>query len=127
MKLPGTGDFANAWGGIASLQLSLSVVWTRAIERGCGLTDLIRWMAARPAQLVGLAHKGRIAVGCDADLVAFAPDASFVVDPGRLEHRHKLTPYAGRRLTGVVRRTWLRGREIYGDDAAGAGPMGELL
>jgi allantoinase len=127
MKLPGTGDFANAWGGIASLQLSLSVVWTRAIERGCGLTDLTRWMAARPAQLAGLAHKGRIAVGCDADLVAFAPDASFVVDPGRLEHRHKLTPYAGRRVTGVVRRTWLRGREIYGDDAAGAGPMGELL
>ncbi len=126
MKLPGTGDFAKAWGGIASLQLSLSVVWTRAMERGCGLTDLARWMAARPAQLAGLAHKGRIAVGCDADLVAFAPDASFVVEPGRLEHRHKLTPYAGRRLTGVVRRTWLRGREIYGDDAAGAGPAGEL-
>jgi allantoinase len=128
LKLPGTGDFAQAWGGIASLQLSLPLTWTYGRERGLGLADLTRWMAARPAQLAGLAGKGRIAVGCDADLVAFAPDASFVVEPGRLEHRHKLTPYAGRRLTGVVRRTWLRGREIFGtDQAATATPAGELL
>jgi allantoinase len=127
LKLPDTGDFAKAWGGIASVQLSLSAVWTRAVERGCGLTELARWMAARPAQLAGLAHKGRIGVGYDADLVAFAPGATFVVEPGRLEHRYQLTPYAGRRLTGVVRRTWLRGREIYASDGTAAAPAGELL
>jgi allantoinase len=128
LKLPDTGDFAKAWGGIASLQLGLPVVWTYARERGGRLADLARWMAAGPAELAGLAGKGRIAVGCDADLVAFAPDASFVVEPARLEHRHKLTPYADRTLTGVVRRTWLRGREIFGtDQAAAARPAGELL
>jgi allantoinase len=128
LKLPDTGDFAKAWGGIASLQLSLPVVWTQARERGCQLADLARWMACGPAELAGLASKGRIAVGCDADLVAFAPGASFVVEPGKLEQRHKLTPYAGRRLTGVVRRTWLRGREIFGSgDTVAAMPAGELL
>jgi allantoinase len=128
LKLRDTGDFTGAWGGIASLQLSLPVVWTAGRERGIQLADLARWMAAGPAELAGLAGKGRIAVGCDADLVVFAPEASFVVEPGRLAHRHKLTPYAGRRLTGVVRRTWLRGRAIFGtDEAASARPAGQLL
>jgi allantoinase len=76
-------------------------------------------MAAGPADLAGLAGKGRIEPGCDADLVAFAPEDSFVVQPGRLYHRHRLTPYAGQRLHGVVRRTWLRGAPVTGDRPAG--------
>jgi allantoinase len=126
------GDFRTAWGGIASLQLALPVVWTSGRERGCTLADLVRWMAAAPAALAGLTAKGAIEAGRDADLVAFAPDASFTVEPAKLAHRHPLTPYAGQRLTGVVRRTWLRGRSIYPDGPAGqesaeAGPAGRLL
>jgi allantoinase len=106
------GGFAAAWGGIASVQLGLPVVWTAARRRGHALSDVARWMAAGTADLAGLAGKGRIAVGRDADLVAFAADETFVVDPAALRQRHQITPYAGRELTGVVRRTWLRGEEI---------------
>jgi len=112
------GDFGQAWGGIASLQLALPVVWTEARKRGHDLAEVVRWMAERPAALAGLTGKGRIAPGQDADLTVFAPDATFTV--GELQHRHPTTPYAGRELTGVVRSTWLRGAPI-------AGPRGRLL
>jgi allantoinase len=116
-----TGDFGEAWGGIASLQLGLPVVWTQAKARGHGLADVVRWMAERPAALVGLERKGRIAAGYDADLTVFAPEATFTV--GRLHHRNPVTPYAGRELSGVVRATWLRGRPV----DAEAPPRGRFL
>jgi allantoinase len=128
LKRLDAGDFGAAWGGIASVQLALPVVWTFGRKRGSTVADLARWMAAAPAQLAGLPAKGAIAVGRDADLVAFAPDDEFDVTAEMLRHRHKLTPYLGQRLAGVVRRTWLRGREVFGrDDGLGPQPAGELL
>jgi allantoinase len=122
------GDFAAAWGGIASLQLALPIVWTSGRERGWSVADVVRLLSAAPAALAGLGRKGGIVTGRDADLVAFAPDAEFVVEPGMLAHRHRLTPYTGQRLSGVVRRTWLRGREVFGPGtAADARPSGTLL
>ncbi len=121
LKLFGNGDFGAAWGGISSLQLGLPVVWSQARERGFALAEVVTWMAQRPAELVGLSRKGRIAAGADADLVVFAPDEAFVVDPAGLHHRHPLTPYAGRKLTGTVRTTWLRGEPV------GESPRGRFL
>jgi allantoinase len=129
LKSRGAGDFGQAWGGIASLQLGLSAVWTVARRRGRTLDDVVRWMAAAPASLAGLAAKGRLAPGCDADLVAFDPDQSYLVDAARLQHRHPVTPYAGRTLTGRVRQTWLRGTSLLdGENGVPDGePVGRLL
>jgi allantoinase len=113
------GDFATAWGGIASVQLGLPAVWTEARRRGIPLEDVVRWMSRAPADLVGLPEKGRIEVGADADLVAFAPDEMFTVDASRLHHRNPVTPYHGRTLQGVVHQTWLRGRPVEGDTPSG--------
>ncbi len=128
-QLKAPGDFGAAWGGIASLQLGLSAVWTVARRRGRTLDDVARWMAAAPARLAGLSAKGSLAVRCDADLVAFDPDETYLVEPARLLHRHPVTPYAGRTLTGRVRQTWLRGMALLdpGSGAPDGEPVGRLL
>lgn len=121
------GDFLRAWGGIASVQLGLPVVWTGASSRGYTLEHVARWMSAAPARLAGLQdRKGSIAPGHDADFVVFDPTATFAVDPARLLHRHPVTPYAGMTLRGVVEQTFLRGEVIYGDGAV-SGRSGGLL
>jgi allantoinase len=110
------GDFLQAWGGIASLELSLPAVWTGAAARGIDVARVFEWLSAAPARLAGLGgRKGSIAQGKDADLVVWDPGAEFVVDAARLRQRHKHTPYAGRRLRGRVYETWARGRLVYRD------------
>jgi allantoinase len=114
LKLPAEGDCLRAWGGIASIQLSLAAVWSCTPAHGGTVADIGRWMSERPARLVGLeARKGVIAAGRDADLVVWDPDEEFTVDASVLQHRHKVTPYEGMRLQGVVRETWLRGECVY--------------
>ncbi|HUQ46274.1 MAG TPA: allantoinase AllB, partial [Gemmatimonadaceae bacterium] len=113
------GDFFSAWGGIASLQLSLAATWTGARARGVPPERIADWMSLAPARLAGLSgSKGAIAAGHDADIVVWDPDATFIVDPGKLFHRHGVTPYAGRELHGVVRATFVAGRLVFGQLSA---------
>ena len=128
MKRQDSGDFLDAWGGIASLQLSLSAVWKESERRGFSLAHLAKWLCEAPARLAGLAHqKGAIAPGRDADLVIWNPEANFTVDPSRLYHRHKLTPYAGRDLMGIVEATFLRGVKIFERGNFCVAPAGQVL
>jgi allantoinase len=128
MKQKETGDFMAAWGGIASLELALPAVWTAARHRGYSIGRLARWMCAAPARLAGLEkRKGQIAVGFDADIAIWDPDAAFRVDPARLHQRLKMTPYAGRELSGVLVETFLRGRRIFERGEFIGAPSGEIL
>lgn len=121
-----TDDFATAWGGISGLQLSLSAVWTEARRRGHTLDDVVRWMSSATASLVGLERKGAIEAGRDADFAVLDPDAAFTVDPARLQHRNRVTAYAGKTLHGVVKSTWLRGERVQ-ENGTLTEPTGRLL
>lgn len=111
LKFAGDGDFAQAWGGIAGVQLGLAAVWTEAASRDVPLDDVVRWMSTSPAAFAGLPRKGLIEVGRDADLVVFAPDERFTVRAHELLHKNPVSAYDGAELRGVIRRTWLRGND----------------
>lgn len=113
-KFKAGGDFGRAFGGISSLQVGPSAMWAHARHRGFGLPELSRWMAQRPAELAGLADRGRIAVGLRADLCAFDPSAEETVSAATLHHRHPVTPYDGATVRGSAVQSWVAGRPVLG-------------
>ncbi len=128
LKLLEQGDFMASWGGISSLQFGLSMVWTQARQRGYTLSDMAQWMCARPAQFSGLGRqKGAILPGCDADLVIWDPNETFTVTPEKIQHRHKVSPYTGLTLQGVVHHTFLRGHKIFSQGQFLSPHMGKPL
>jgi len=128
LKLQETGDFMEAWGGISALQFGLPVIWTQAQQRGFGLKEITRWMSAAPAKLAGLdKRKGFLSPGYDADIVIWHPEQEFEVRPELIHFKHKLTPYAGMNLRGVVEATYVRGQKVFKKGEFAANPSGDLL
>ena len=132
MKHREEGRFDLAWGGIASLGLALPVMWTAMRQRGYNTNDaalrIARWMSAEPARLAGiLGQKGALAVGADADIAVFDPDAPWIVTETDLHFRHKISPYLGAHLRGRIRETWLRGQPVLPSDQFGIHPRGREL
>ena len=120
-----TGDIENAWGGISSLQFGLSIIWTEAKQRGYSLIDVANWMATEPANFAGLGdRKGKIACGYDADIVIFDPEGTYQIDPKMIKYRHKITPYEGRKVSGIVKQTYVRGQLVYKDNQLTGRPIG---
>lgn len=115
MKRLDDGNFGEAWGGISSVQLTLPVMWTKARERNVDLPTLARWLCSAPAERIGYHdERGTIGEGMKADLVLWNPDTTFHVESDGLRHRHKVTPYLGRELFGLVQRTYVNGELVYG-------------
>jgi allantoinase len=119
------GDFRSAWGGIASLSVAISVIWTEMRQRRLPIQNLAHWMSAEPAKLAGLdGCKGAIAAGYDADLVVFDPDAEFTLSTADLHYRHPVSPYLGEQLHGRVQATFVRGVAVFKDGLFPGRPIG---
>jgi allantoinase len=122
------GNFRQSWGGIASLSVAASVIWTEMSQRGLPIEDLARWMSAEPAKLAGLQkHKGAIAAGYDADLVIFDPDVTFTLTTNDLHYRHPVSPYLGETLQGKIQATFVRGTAVYEQGSFPGSPIGKEI
>ncbi|KDQ50281.1 hypothetical protein JAAARDRAFT_142213 [Jaapia argillacea MUCL 33604] len=130
LKKMDEGDIMSAWGGISTLGLGLSLLWTEGNKRGVELRDIVSWCCESTAKHAGLEErKGKIEVGMDADLVIWDPKETFTVTKEALNFKNKLSPYEGLKLTGVVKKTFLGGRLVYQDGTGfdGLSPAGKLL
>jgi allantoinase len=128
LKFLSEGDLKRAWGGISSLQFGLSTVWTEACSRGASIEDLSAWMAQKPATFAKLDdRKGRLAPGYDADIVVWSPEQKQTIERSMIHHRHKITPYDGRELLGVVKQTYVRGNKVFDNGKFAMEPAGQRI
>jgi allantoinase len=128
MKELQSGDFMKAWGGIASLQFALPVLWTAARRRNADVTHVARWLCAGPAKFIGKQNrKGQIEKGFDADLVVWDPEKQFTVTEELIHHKHKITPYLDEKLYGVVEQTYLKGIKVFDNTGFVKFNKGEII
>ncbi|KAL8960769.1 MAG: hypothetical protein Q9193_002583 [Seirophora villosa] len=125
------GDFFAAWGGVSSVGLGLSILWTEGQNRGISVEDVVRWCCKNTAKQVGLeGQKGDLAVGFDGDVAVFDDEGLFEVGEQAMLFRNKCSPYQGMTLKGVVKETWVRGQRVWEREGRGFGkepPRGKLL
>ncbi|KAF7315639.1 Allantoinase [Mycena indigotica] len=125
------GDIMGAWGGISTLGLGLSLLWTEGSKRGVSLAQILDWTSKKTAEHASLHHrKGALKVGFDADFVVWDPDAEFTVTKESLHFKNKLSAYEGLNLRGQVKQTYVRGSLVYDSTASDAfvnPPVGNLL
>ena len=120
-----SGDLEKAWGGISALQFGLPLIWTEAKKQGLSLVDISRLMSFETTKFAGLdKRKGQIAIGYDADLLVFDENEEFEITNAMIKHRHKITPYVGRKVSGVIKRTYVRGHRVFNDDKFVNAPIG---
>ena len=128
MKRLESGNFAEAWGGIPSIQLTLAIMCTLARKRKLSLDKVSYLLSARPAEFLGLeSRKGSIREGFDADIVIWNPEQRFEVTADGLHFRHKVSPYVGHTLYGEVITTIVNGSIAFKNNTTSDIPHGKTV
>ncbi len=127
LKKMESGNLKEAWGGIASIQFSLPVVWTKAKQRGFTIENISKLMSTTIAHFIGQTNKGKIKKGYDADITVWNPEEKFVVEKSKIQYRHKISPYVGEELYGVIKQTYVGGKKVYENGNFISLPQGKIL
>lgn len=123
-----SGDFVAAWGGIAGVQSTLSVLLDRGLhQRALPIERITSLVATEPARRFRIHRKGTLDEGMDADLVLVDPGKSCTLTEAALHQRHKMTPYLGATFRGSVTRTIRRGETIFDQGRIVASGNGKLV
>ncbi len=123
-----SGNLKRAWGGISSIQFSLPVIWTEAKKRNFSIADVSTLMSKNVSKFIGFdTAKGLIKEGFDADIVVWDPEQKFTVTKNDIHFRHKITPYEGEELTGVVKQTYIAGKKVYENGNFVSSPVGKII
>ncbi|TFK75410.1 allantoinase [Pluteus cervinus] len=108
------GDIMGAWGGISTLGLGLSLLWTEGQKRSVSIGQMVEWTSKKTAEHAGLGGlKGQLKVGYDGDFVIWDPEEEFKVTKEMLQFKNKISPYEGLTLRGRAQQTFVRGGLAY--------------
>ncbi len=124
MSMKSDADFFKVWGGISGAQHLLALLLDLNLPPAL-IAQLTAENVADRFRIAG--QKGRIAVGCDADLVLVDPRGETVVEAASLQYRHAHSPWVGRTLRGRVVQTFLRGESIFSGGQFATPPYGRLV
>jgi dihydroorotase len=114
-------EFDRAPFGIVGLETAVALAFERLVHTGViGVRRMIELMSVNPARILNLPG-GSLAAGSPADVTILAPDLKTTVDVRALRSRSKNTPFDGWTLRGGVAATFVGGRLVYVNEAAGLG------
>jgi dihydropyrimidinase len=102
--------------GAPGIETLLAVIYSEGVAKGrITLERMVDLLATTPARRFGLARKGALEVGRDADIVLFDPATRRTIRAVDLHHTSDYTPYEGFEVAGAIRSVFVRGRAVVRD------------
>lgn len=107
-------EFDYAPFGMIGLETAFSLGLSELVSKDIlSLAGLVEKMSLNPAKFLNLSNKGRLSLGCDADIVIVDLESEWTVEKDKIKSKSKNTPFIGWKLKGVIEQTICAGKEVY--------------